>query len=54
MHRIFDSRFLILDSYQRRAEAGADGKTSHMFLAENFECTPLHAIACKSAQLEEK
>jgi hypothetical protein len=35
-----------------RADSCADGKTSHMFLAKNFECTPLRAIACKSAQIQ--
>src|SRR5688572_5713623 len=32
LHRIFDLRFLILDSYQRRAEGCADAKMSHMVL----------------------
>ena len=37
-----------------RAEICADAITSHMFSAENLECTDLHAIACKSVQLEEQ
>jgi hypothetical protein len=35
-----------------RAHDRADHETSHMFLAGNFECTDLRAIACNGAQLQ--
>src|SRR5688500_3435092 len=38
--------------FHDRAESRADAITSHMFLAENLDCTDLRAIACKSAQLQ--
>ena len=42
----------IARSFYGRTESCADAITSHMFLAENFECTDLHAIARKNVQLQ--
>jgi tRNA(Glu) U13 pseudouridine synthase TruD len=41
-------------SFSFDAHNCADGKTSHMFLRKNLECTYLHASACKYAQLQEE